>query len=65
MLQPWEPSPCCRDKDGRLMGTDPSTQERTWDPVKRRGLLFCSVCHRIIYPQSQSQDPQPNQGGQQ
>jgi uncharacterized protein YbaR (Trm112 family) len=44
--KPWDPSPCCRDRDGKLLGTHPTTQHRTWDPITKTGKLYCSVCHR-------------------
>ena len=46
MLEPGMPSQCCKDKNGKLTGTDPDQQKRTWDPITKTGILYCSECHR-------------------
>jgi hypothetical protein len=44
MSKPGDASPCCKDKGGRVSGVNPGTRQRTWDPVKEIGKLYCTAC---------------------
>jgi len=46
MLKPNDPSPCHKDIGGKLTGTKPEPRQRTWDPIKQSGKLYCSHCHK-------------------
>ena len=46
MPSPNDPSSCCKDKGGKFTGTNPDTHQRTWDPIKQSGKLYCSLCHK-------------------
>jgi hypothetical protein len=60
MLKPNDPSPCCKDKGGKLARANPDTHVIAWDPTTQTGKLYCSACHREFEVKPNSKRPTRN-----